>query len=157
MVSGEYLVVFSSFKPGGLFAYKLNASGDGLEEVWSHTWISRRKSTTPIVYEGHVYLMGGEKHHLSCPRNDGAVKWEEDRKSDISSPVLVDGKIFVLESNGSYLSMVKASPEAYEELGRARLRALKCPIAGDCRMGSCFFGWRTSFPASSWESRRRSD
>lgn len=132
VVSGDYLVVFSSHKPDGLFAYKLNAAGDGLEEVWTHTWVSRRKSTTPIIYEGHVYLMGGEKH-LCLALEDGAVKWEEDRQSDISSPVLVDGKIFVLESNGSYLMMIKATPDAYEELGRARLRALKCPspaIAG---------------------------
>jgi outer membrane protein assembly factor BamB len=126
VVSGEYLVVFSSSKPGGLIAYKLNAGGDGLEEVWEHTWVSQRKSATPIIYEGHVYAMGADKH-VCIELATGKRKWEEDRKSGISSPILVDGKIFVIDTGGSYLTMLEATPDAYTELGRARLRALKCP------------------------------
>jgi outer membrane protein assembly factor BamB len=118
VVSGDHLVVLSSAKQGGLMAYKLNAAVDGLEETWSHTWVSRRKSATPIIHDGYVYLMGGEKH-LCIDLESGEIKWEMDRKSDISSPLL--------ETNGSYLSMIKAAPEAYEELGRAKLGGLKCP------------------------------
>ena len=126
VVSGEYLVVFCSTKLGGLFAYRINEGKGELEKVWERTWISRRKSSTPIVYEGHVYLMGGERH-LCLELESGELKWEEIRKSDLSSPALVDGKIFSLDTNGSFLTMLKASPEAYTELGRAKLGGLKCP------------------------------
>ncbi len=126
VVSGDHLVVFSSAKPGGLFGYRINESKDGLEKVWERSWVSRRKSETPIIFEGHVYLMGGERH-VCIELESGEVKWEEIRKSELSSPALVDGKIFVLDTNGSYLTMLKATPEAYTELGRAKLGGLKCP------------------------------
>ncbi|MFT5471012.1 MAG: hypothetical protein ACI8UO_006145, partial [Verrucomicrobiales bacterium] len=49
------------------------------------------------------------------------------RQSDISSPILADGKFLVLESNGGFLAMVGANPAEHQLLGRTKVGALKCP------------------------------
>ncbi|MFV1994976.1 MAG: PQQ-binding-like beta-propeller repeat protein, partial [Verrucomicrobiales bacterium] len=127
VVEGEFLVVFSSKKPGeGLHAFRLNDAGDGLEKLWTHNWDSRRKHSSPLIYEGHVYLVGGDR--LMCVELvSGEIRWSEDRKLSISSPSIADGKIYFLESNGNFLTMLEASPEELVELGRARVRGLACP------------------------------
>ena len=33
----------------------------------------------------------------------------------------------MLDTNGSFLSMLRASPDEYTELARAKLRAMRCP------------------------------
>jgi outer membrane protein assembly factor BamB len=126
VVSGEYLVVYGGGDDGGLFGYRWDDASGVPEEIWKHTWRSRRKHSTPIVYEGHVYLTGGDKH-LCVELESGEKRWEEMRKSNISSPILVDGKILTLQNNGSSILMLEASPEAYTELARAKLKALACP------------------------------
>ncbi|MDB4663083.1 hypothetical protein OAE61_05560, partial [Verrucomicrobiales bacterium] len=55
-------------------------------------------------------------------------------QSSISSPFLADGKIFVYENRGGFLAAIKASPDDYTSLGRAKVGALYCAspaIVGD--------------------------
>ena len=52
---------------------------------------------------------------------------EGDGQCTITSPVLADGKIFILENNGNNLVMVRADPSKHEALGKANVRALWCP------------------------------
>ena len=56
----------------------------------------------------------------------GEVLNKEIAKHDISSPILADGKIFAYEIKGSFLNMVKADPDDFSELGKAKVSALRC-------------------------------
>ena len=47
-------------------------------------------------------------------------------KHDISSPIMVDGKILAYEINGSQLKMIEASPGNFEEIQKTKINALKC-------------------------------
>ncbi len=125
VVEGDRLVIFSGAKDVGLRCYV--AQADAPPKVgWSHWWMSRRYTGSPIVHEGYVYLMCGGKHQCVA-LNDGAVKWQEDVESTITSPVLVDGKILVVEQNGIFLRLIKADPGSYQLLGRAKIEAMWCP------------------------------
>ncbi len=125
VVSGDYLVNFSKTEGVGLTVYRMEPGGKGVKKLWNHDWKARRHHASPLIYERHVYLLGGGKHQC-FDLETGKIKWEELRKSDISSPSLADGKIFVLEGGGS-LTMLKAAPGAHEELGQAKLKLMKCP------------------------------
>ncbi|MEM7145898.1 MAG: PQQ-binding-like beta-propeller repeat protein [Verrucomicrobiota bacterium] len=126
VVSGDYLVVYGGGEDGGLYGYRWDEGAGEAVELWGHDWRSRRKHSTPIIYEGHVYLAGGDKQ-LCVNLETGEKAWEELRRVNISSPFLADGKIYTLQNNGGTLTMFAASPEGYEELGSAKVGALSCP------------------------------
>ena len=48
----------------------------------------------------------------------------------------MDGKLLVLENNGTHLRMVKADPSGYQQLGRAKADAMGCtsPALSNGRM-----------------------
>jgi outer membrane protein assembly factor BamB len=125
VVEGDRLVIFSGTENVGLRCYL--AQKDAPPKVaWSQWWMSRRYSGSPIIHEGHVYLMCGGKHQCVALA-DGTVKWQEDVESTITSPMLVDGKLLVIEQNGMFLRLIKADPSSYQLLGRAKIEALWCP------------------------------
>lgn len=125
VVEGDLLVVFSGAQDVGLRCYE--AQKDAAPKTrWSHWWMSRRYSGSPIIHEGNVYLMCGGKHQcLSLA--DGKVRWQEDVESTITSPLLVDGKILSVEQNGIFLRLFKADPSSYQLLGRSKVDAMWCP------------------------------
>jgi outer membrane protein assembly factor BamB len=125
VVEGDRLVIFSGAKDVGLRCYL--AQKDAPPKVaWSQWWMSRRYTGSPIVHEGHVYLMCGGKHQC-VSLTDGMVKWKEDAESTITSPMLVDGKFLVVDQNGMFLRLIKADPTSYQLLGRAKIEAMWCP------------------------------
>jgi outer membrane protein assembly factor BamB len=125
VIDGDRLVIFSGAKDVGLRCYL--AQKDAAPKVaWSHWWMSRRYTGSPIIHEGHVYLMCGGKHQC-VSLSDGAVKWQTDVESTITSPMLVDGKFLVVEQNGSFLRLIKADPTSYQLLGRSKIGAMWCP------------------------------
>jgi outer membrane protein assembly factor BamB len=124
VASGEWLVIYSGTKDVGLRAYKAGADG-APKAVWSNFWLTRRYTGSPIIHEGLVYAMCGEKH-LCLELESGKLRWEEKVNSTISSPLLVDGKILIQENNGSHIRLVKADPAAYQMLGRAKADAMSC-------------------------------
>jgi len=132
VVSGDYLVVTSRNAPQNLAAYHLIA-GTAPELLWEKEFLTRRYGASPIVHEGYVYHLGSARHW--CLKLDtGEVAWERQSSSAISSPVLADEKLFVYENNGGYLAMIKATPDDYQTLGRAKVGALRCAspaIVGD--------------------------
>jgi len=123
-ISGDFMAVYSKQTKLGLSGYRL--SEKGAKVLWSHVLDARRTQTSPIVYEGHVYLLGAD-NHMCVDADSGEIKWSRKLRSNISSPILADGKIFVLGNNGNDLLMLKATPEANQELAKAKLRALWCP------------------------------
>ena len=124
ITSGEWLVVYSGTKDVGLRAYKFEA-GSAPKAAWSHFWVTMRYSGSPIVHEGSVYLMCGGKHQC-IDLASGEVKWKQDANSTITSPLLADGKLMVLENNGSHLAMIRAAPAAYEQVARAKVEGMGC-------------------------------
>lgn len=122
---GDRLVVFSGAKDVGLRCYLHQEQGPP-RKLWSRWWLSRRYTGSPVIYNDHVYLLCGGKHQC-VSLDDGAVKWEADAESTITSPLLVDGRLLVVEQNGLFLSMVKPDPSSYQPLGRAKIEAMWCP------------------------------
>ncbi len=124
VVSGDSLVVTSRNAPQNLAAYRMIA-GTAPELLWEKEFLTQRYGASPIVHEGYVYHLGSARHW--CLKLDtGEVAWERQSSSAISSPVLADGKLFVYENNGGYLAMLKATPDDYKTLGRAKVGALRC-------------------------------
>ena len=124
VISGDRLVVASRNAPQNLAAYRL-ISGTAPELLWEKDFLTRRYGASPIIHDGHVYHLGSARHW--CLKIDtGDVAWERQSSSAISSPVFADGKLFVYENNGGYLAMLKATPEDYLPLGRAKIGALRC-------------------------------
>lgn len=124
VVFGDWLVAYSRNEKIGLAGYKL--SNDGAEMVWNHALEARRTQSSPVIFEGHVYFAGGE-NQMCIDLPSGKVQWHEKRKCTISSPLIADGKFILLEKNGSDLVMLKASPEAHQELAKTRVKAMWCP------------------------------
>lgn len=124
VTSGDWVVFYSGAEGVGLCAAKYQKDGPPKTE-WSHFWVTRRYSGSPIIHEGHVYLYCGEKHqcvHLET----GEVKWKETASSTITSPLLADGKLIVFENNGSHVSLTSADPAAYRQFARVRIDAMGC-------------------------------
>lgn len=122
---GDKLVVYSGTKDVGLSCYQAEPHA-APKAVWNHWWMTPRYSGSPIIYEGHAYLMCGGRHQC-VSLADGTVKWTEQVESTITSPVLVDGKILSVEANGTFLRLIKAEPSSYQLLGRSKIGALWCP------------------------------
>lgn len=125
VAEGDRLVVYSGTEGVGLRAYQMQPEGKP-KAAWSHFWVTRRYTGSPVIHDGNVYLFCGEKHQC-VDLQTGAVKWAENQiNSTITSPLLVDGKLLVYENNGTHVRMVKATNAAYETLGRAKADAMGC-------------------------------
>ena len=123
VASGQHLVVHAKDEKLGLAAYRW--TGEGVELAWKAPKLTRRADASPLVHDGHVYLIGAGMRACHDLRT-GKQKWKTIAKNDISSPILADGKIYAYEIKASFLDMVKADPSASVLLGRAKLNALRC-------------------------------
>ena len=121
-IVGDHVVVVSNNV--GLKAFQLSV--EGAHELWTKEFTTRRYNETPIIHDGHVYHFGGAMH-ACIDLETGETKWEVPRQSDISSPVLADGRLLVLENNGGFIAMVGANPTEHQLLGRTKVGSLKCP------------------------------
>ncbi|MCB1086315.1 MAG: PQQ-like beta-propeller repeat protein [Verrucomicrobiae bacterium] len=124
-ISGDLAVIVSNKDGKNLIAYRLKPDGSGPEQVWSRDFLARRYGASPILFEGHVYHLGSERH-LCVNLANGETAWDRPASSSISSPLLADGKLFIYENRGGFINMIKASPADYESLGRAKVGALYC-------------------------------
>ncbi len=125
VASDNYLVVFSGSKDIGLRGYVRNEQG-GVDPAWSRHWLSNRYCATPIIHDGHAYLLGGSRH-LCVRLSDGEVAWEEKNNAEITSPILADGKLLVVDGRGSRLLALRATPDRYEVVASAKIGAMQCP------------------------------
>jgi outer membrane protein assembly factor BamB len=134
VTSGDWLVIYSGTKDVGLRAYRHQA-GAAPKAAWSHFWVTLRYSGSPVIYDGHVYLMCGGQHQCFALET-GELKWRQEQNSTITSPVLADGKLLVMENNGSHFSVIKAAPTSYQALAKAKVGAMGCtsPALSDGRL-----------------------
>lgn len=79
---------------------------------------------TPLFYQGHYYILNGEKQRLACVKPDtGEVMWNEElggRAKIEASPTAADGKIFIMDHRGEVF-VIKADPAKFERLHRAEM------------------------------------
>jgi len=76
---------------------------------------------TPILHEGHIYgtRPNGE---LVCLDLEGKIKWESGvSKFGIGPYMMVQDKMFLLDSKTCDLSMVEINPESYKEMAKVNL------------------------------------
>jgi outer membrane protein assembly factor BamB len=129
-IAGNQLVALSSKESLGFAGYRLSATG--AELLWSHPTDARRSQSSPVLHEGHAFLFEDGEHRC-VELQTGKVAWTQKIPSSITSPVLADGKLFVVINNGNTLVMLAASPAERVELAKATIRALWVPsptIAG---------------------------
>lgn len=124
VTQGDWLVFYSGTQDVGIRACRSVADGPP-EVIWSKYWPARRYMGSPIIHEDQVYLFCGEKQQCFNLQT-GETLWQESVNSSITSPVLADGKLLVLENNGSHLRIVADDPAAYRLLSRSRVDAMGC-------------------------------
>ena len=76
------------------------------------------------MYEGHAYVIGGGGDAwIRCINlESGEVAWEQKvGNTEIGSPILVGDKILAYVGNARDLYMIKATPEGYALLDKARV------------------------------------
>lgn len=123
VVSGDYVVTPSQSDGSNLMAYQLTDAGP--EMLWSKDFVARRYGSSAIIYNDHVYHLGSARHWCLNLKS-GEVAWERPVQSQISSPILADGKLLVYENRGGLLSMIEASSEDYNVIGKTKVAALYC-------------------------------
>lgn len=123
VVSGDRMVVHSEDKERHLVGYAITT--DGARELWHHDG-DGRGAASPILRDDLVFLLGSDT--FACyDLESGKERWQKKGRVEISSPVLVDGKLLSVTNNGRFLVLLEASSTGYEELARARMRAARCP------------------------------
>jgi outer membrane protein assembly factor BamB len=123
-ITGDSLVVQTRKPDLGLVSYTLAASG--ATKRWNFPIDARRTQASPLISGGTVYFI--EDNNAYCfDLANGSQRWTQPFKAEISSPLLADGKIFVMANNGNNLVALKADPAAFTDLGRATVRAQWVP------------------------------
>lgn len=122
-VSGDFLAVVSPQEGQNLSLWKLGTESPTL--LWKKAFVTLRYSASPIIQGDYLYHLESDRH-LCVRLSDGETAWERPASSNISSPMLADGKLFVYENNGGFLAMIKADGAAYTSLGRSKVGALRC-------------------------------
>jgi outer membrane protein assembly factor BamB len=123
-IAGDVLAVQSRRPELGLVAYRISPAK--AELLWKFPIDALRTQSSPILDEGHVYLMD-DNNHYCFEAATGRVAWQKHAQTTISSPVLVDGKLLAVANNGNSVLMIARDPKAYAELGRATVRAQWVP------------------------------
>jgi outer membrane protein assembly factor BamB len=123
-IHGDIAAVLSSKENIGFAAYRLSSSG--ATPLWNHPTDARRSQSSPVIHDGHAFLFE-DGDHRCVELLTGQVAWTQKVPSTITSPILADGKFFVVANNGNNLLMVDASPQGYKELGRTNVKALWIP------------------------------
>jgi len=75
-----------------------------------------------LLYEDHLYLNHtGKGSQMMCLTLDGEVVWELDSAPnfELGAMILVNGLILNQNGKNGDIHLIKASPEAYQELGKA--------------------------------------
>lgn len=105
----------------GLRATKIRRAGDGftVEDAWFNRQL-RINLSTPVLVRGHLYGLGPTKNYLCVDQASGKVAWSQPGFGDAASTVASGDRLLVLADTGEAL-LLKASPAAYEELGRFQL------------------------------------
>ena len=120
---GDLLIVHGKPEEVGVIAYQ--AGKDKITEIWRFPKLTRRADSSPLVYDGKVFLMGAGMR-LCLDLESGELLRKFPAKHDISSPVLLNGQILTYEINGSFLQLLDAEPDRLNDGQKFKIGALKC-------------------------------
>ena len=101
---------------------KTQVKGRGkADNAWTNAKV-KTMLATPVLVDGHLYGLGttaGKSTDFVCMNFEtGEEKWNQPRAfADYASIIAVGDKLLTLNSNGE-LTLIKARPDKYEELGR---------------------------------------
>jgi len=120
-IEKEYVFI-AGFDRSLLLKISENQGNLSSEEVWQSRDL-RGNFSEPVYYNGHLY--GYNAAFLTCVDGlSGKSLWKSRRPGD-GSLILVDDKLMVLAGDGK-LTIVKASPRAYEEIQSIRILSGRC-------------------------------
>lgn len=123
-IHGDVLAVQTNNPKLGILAGRLALTG--FTQLWNIPYDPLRSQSSPLIIDGHVYLMD-DNVHWCLDLGSGRELWRERvASSSINSPAFADGKVFVV-LGGSRLLMIKPTPEKYTELAKGRIRAMSVP------------------------------
>ena len=132
LFADPYLLVAAPFKHGAR-AFRLEAADNKIaaKTIWDGKPLSNDVSSSVLI-GGHVY--GFDLHQAQSSPNrasrgifkcldlkTGATKWETDQVGQ-ATVLCAEGKLILLDDTGT-LILAQASPDAYEELARAKVLA----------------------------------
>jgi outer membrane protein assembly factor BamB len=116
IVIGDNRLFLSAGYGHGAAVIELTPAGDtfNMRTVWSNNRM-KNKFTSSVLHEGHIY--GLDEAILACmDAATGELKWKGGRYG-YGQLVLASGHLIVAAENGD-LALVKASPEAHQEVAR---------------------------------------
>lgn len=127
-VQGQVFVSSGENHGSVLLGLKPKGAGFDVEEVWTSLGpksVLRNEWQTSLLIDGHLYGMdnvggAGPVTHLTCVEAaTGARVWQKTRFGK-GNLIAADGKLFISTMEGE-LVVVRATPKAYEELGRGHV------------------------------------
>jgi outer membrane protein assembly factor BamB len=128
--------VYASGAEGvGAHVVQVKSEGDGFvaEEVWTSN-VMRNHFSSTLYHDGFLY--GFDNATFKCVEaTTGEQKWAK-RGFGKGSLIFADGKLLVLSDRGR-LALVKASSEAYEEMGSVQAltgKSWTAPVLADGRL-----------------------
>ncbi|MCH9652168.1 MAG: PQQ-binding-like beta-propeller repeat protein [Deltaproteobacteria bacterium] len=117
-VGDDGIFVSASSDVGGMLLRVRSEGGQAkVEEVWRNREMKNHFSSS-VAYDGHIY--GFDNGSLKCiDATSGERKWTK-RGLGKGTLIVAEGKLFLLSERGQ-LVMARATPEAYDELGRKQV------------------------------------
>ncbi len=104
------------------FAVSKDSGGLKIEPAWKNDKV-KITLATPVLVNGHLYGLGtgGSKTEFICVDfKTGDLKWSQPGFSDYAAVIAAGDKLLVQDMAGT-LTLLKASPEKFEELGRVQV------------------------------------
>lgn len=106
----------------GTFQVRISNSGDGQKvvEIWRNKDV-RTNITTPVLKDGYIYGLGasrGKNSEFVCLNHKtGKTMWSKRGYDDYASVICMGDSLLIHGSRGA-LTLLKATPNAYTEIGR---------------------------------------
>lgn len=116
-----HLFLSASYGVGAVYA---DFTRDRAETLWNNNDTMSSQYSTCVRFQGFLYGIDGRQDvgsaRLRCfDPVTGKVRWSKDRFG-MASLILADEKLLVMKDDGS-LILARATPDAYRELGQARI------------------------------------
>lgn len=126
IISGDEIFLSTGYGRG---CELLHFDGQDLKQLYETKTMANHMNNC-VLWEGHLYGVHGNSHNpsqcaLRCIEwKTGQQKWSQ-RGCGAGSLILSDGKLIVLSDRG-LLTLVKATPEKFEELARQEVLSGEC-------------------------------
>lgn len=146
VLNGQKAIVFGS-GDGGVHAFQPRTG----QSIWSYDFSRRGVNTSPLIIDDKVYIGHSEENISSSKMGafvaiDGSLKGNIDQNGALwkneewyvgkSSPIMVDGKLIMIEDNAN---LIVADPETGKQLSSQKLGTMmrSSPLYADGKIYTC--------------------